>query len=254
MQNNSPADGLRFAVPARQISARLPGIVQPRTPASAQSMAPPPVYRPQERRSAVQMQIANGAATRLAAPPPYRPQQSWHAGGAIRPPAAPPVYAPKAISASVQPNMARSLQPKTRPIAPLPYHPQLERQGLQLPLGAGTAYVQRKIAGAGVIQCACSICGGDETWTADANGDQVNGHLSTCPRYHRIFQTAADRNVSGPLGMQRSHSFRELVVIDPGGPRFEGSLFVNRPRVETLARVHQHDNNISGGGTVAHYR
>jgi hypothetical protein len=193
-------------------------------------------------------------AIRSSAPPPYRPQQGSHASGAMRPPAPPPVYSPKVVLARVQPNMAASLQPKTHSVAPLPYRPQSERQGLKVPLGAGIAYVQRKVAGTGVVQCACSVCGGNEQWAADANGDQVNGHLFTCPRYHRIFQTQADINVSGPAGLQRSHSYRQLFVVDPGGPRYEGSLYVDRPRVEAVARVHLHDNNISGGGPVAHFR
>ncbi len=138
----------------------------------------------------------------------------------------------------------RQISPAAQRIrqAPPVYHPQTQPPA---------AYVQRKAAGPGVIQRVCALCGGNEQYAYDANGDLVNGHAYGCILYHRTFQTAHDRAETRRTGIfQRSHSFRQLYQ---GPGTFDASgLYTVPPPV--VARVHRHDNNASGGPAVAHYR
>jgi hypothetical protein len=172
--------------------------------------------------------------------------------------ATPPVYRPQSLAGGS--GMAsRAVQPQRAPIpaAPSVYRPQPGRSALPgasnravpSPKFAHTSYVQRRTAGSGVVQRVCSICNGNEQWTAVGN-DQVNGHTPSCPRYVRTFQTVHDQQVSTPGNLQRSHSYRDLGDLGPG--LLPNGLFV--PSRPVLYRLHRHDNNISGGGPVIHYR
>ena len=123
------------------------------------------------------------------------------------------------------------------------------------PSSAPGATIQRKGGPSGVIQRApCPICNVEPVPYTNQSGDWLNGHAANCPYYHRVFQTVGDRQATqgDALGrLQRSHSFRSPVST-PAGYTNTG-LFV-APAVVGYARVHQHDNNISGPGPVSHYR
>lgn len=193
------------------------------------------------------------AGPRNLTPPVYRANNSVPVAGAAQrqtlspPPAhqrvqAPPVYRPQ--QAHPRPAGAAGANlPAGAAVANLP----AGAAGANLPAG----YVQRKAAGSGIIQRQCALCGGNEQPGFDANGDLVNGHAYGCIRYHRTFQTAHDRAATLRTGIfQRSHSFRASYQPPPS---YDASgLYVVPPPV--IRRVHQHDNNASGGAPVVHYR
>jgi hypothetical protein len=199
-----------------------------------------------------------------------RPNQISLDGSQAR--SAPPMYKASGLAPrAIQPKAAQTVRPTVPvPAAPfrafglgapaVPPRSVASAQSVQLSVAAGQRTLTSPAAGAtiqrrpsGVIQrVPCPLCGVDPV-PFSLNGDDFNGHDPSCPYYWRSFQTAADRQATQTdpyRRLQRSHSFR-VPVATPGGLTSTG-LFVG-PSVG-YARVHQHDNNITGPAPVLHYR
>jgi len=218
-----------------------PVVAQLKRGVSAQSIkrpVAPPAYRPQTMANAAQPKMPNAAVNQksVGAPPIYRPQpvpkvlqtksspaQSSRAGQAPR----------QSVTLLVDRQMARAAQPDRSPKSPPIHHP--HRQ---------VSLVQRQAAARGVVQRVCATCGGDEVMTTDGT-NTWNGHLSTCPNYHRTYYTVQDR-LNG--FRTRSGSYRSLEQTGGGlGP----TGLYTQPTYGLFAR-HYHDNTGIGGQVVIH--
>jgi hypothetical protein len=205
---------------------------------------PAPTFWPTPGRSTPQP-LRSG----VAAPPAYRPKSF-----AVAPALAPRAVQPKRPVSTAPPPVYRPHQPAVPPTVMAAMR--LGQQARSLPFNRGAHFIQRAVAGGGaapVVAPTCPECGGNMVPYVDPNGDTVNGHLATCSRYVRSFQTVIDRTLG--LGLQRSHSYRALREISPAVMGYDNGLYRELvPATRVWWRAHQHDNNITGPGPVSNWR
>jgi hypothetical protein len=202
-----------------------------------QARSAPPVFR------------ASGLAPRAIQPKMAEMARSQHSSGAFVQPGS-PLHAPGPFQAfalggpPVPPRSATDVQSVQRSVA-------VGQRAF--PSTTPGPAIQRKGGPSAVIQrVPCPYCN-VEPVPYYVGADLLNGHGVNCPYYQRTFQTVADRQATqnDPHGrLQRSHSFRAPVFTPP---LINNGLFV-APVFLGYQRAHQHDNNISGGGPVSHYR